>query len=154
MNSKSKGNIGEAMILAEFTKRNIQVSLPFGDNARYDMIADFNGKLNKIQIKYSSQLSENDSYICHTSSSTNHTTNKHMDKYINQVDYIAVYIAPWNESILIPIQDCDKNVICIRKEIGKNNQQKGIHLLSDYSFDKILCVETLHDESKLSNEHD
>lgn len=154
MNSKSKGNIGEAMILAEFTKRNIQVSLPFGDNARYDMIADFNGKLNKIQVKYSSQLSENDSYICHTSSSTNHTTNKHMDKYTNQVDYIAIYISPWNESVLIPIQDCDKNCICLRKEIGKNNQQKGIHLLSDYSFDKILCVETLHDDSKLSNEHE
>ena len=154
MNSKRKGNIGEAMILAQFTKRNIQVSLPFGDNARYDMIADFNGKLNKIQVKYSSQLSENNSYICHVSSSTNHTTNKHMDRYIDQVDYIAVYIAPWNESILIPIQDCDKNVIAIRKEIGKNNQQKRIHLLSDYSFDKILCVETLHDESKLSNGHD
>lgn len=154
MNSKSKGNIGESMIIAEFTKRNIQVSIPFGDNARYDLIADFNGKLNKIQVKYSSYLSENNSYICHTSSSTNHTTNKHVDKYINDVDYIAIYIAPWNESVLIPIEDCDKKCISIRKEIGKNNQQKGVHLLSDYLFDKILCVETLHDESKLTDEHD
>lgn len=154
MNSKCKGNIGEAMILAEFTKRNIQVAIPFGDNARYDLIADFNGKLNKIQVKYSSQLSENNSFICHLASSTNHTTNKHEDKYIGQVDYIAVYIAPWNESVLIPISDCDQNTISLRKEIGQNNQQKGIHLLSDYSFDKILCVETLHDDSKLSNEHE
>ena len=154
MNSKCKGNIGEAMILAEFTKRNIQVAIPFGDNARYDLIADFNGKLNKIQVKYSSHLSENDSYICHTSSSTNHTTNKHIDKYTNDVDYIAIYIAPLNESVLIPISDCDQQVIRLRKEIGQNNQQKGIHLLSDYSFDKILCVETLHDDSKLSNEHE
>lgn len=44
--------------------------------------------------------------------------------------------------------------MCLRKEIEQNNQQKGIHLLSDYSFDKILCVETLHDDSKLSNEHE
>ena len=154
MNSKCKGNIGEAMILAEFTKRNIQVAIPFGDNARYDLIADFNGKLNKIQVKYSSQLSENKSFICHTSSSTNHTTNKHQDKYIDQVDYIAIYIAPWDQSILIPISECDKNVMCFRKEIGKNNQQKGIHLISDYTFDKILCVETLYDDSKLINEHE
>lgn len=48
MNSKTKGNIGEAIALAEFAKRNIQVAIPFGDNARYDLIADFNGKLNKI----------------------------------------------------------------------------------------------------------
>ena len=44
MNSKDKGNIGEAIAIAEFTKRNIQVSIPFGDNARYDLVADFNGK--------------------------------------------------------------------------------------------------------------
>lgn len=43
MNSKNKGNIGEAIILAEFIKYGIQVSLPFGDNARYDMIADIKG---------------------------------------------------------------------------------------------------------------
>lgn len=48
MNSKDKGNIGEAIVLAEFTKRQIQVAIPFGDNARYDLIAEFNGKLNKI----------------------------------------------------------------------------------------------------------
>ena len=55
MNSKDKGNIGEAIILGEFVKRNIQVSIPFGDNARYDLVADFNGKLNKIQVKYCNQ---------------------------------------------------------------------------------------------------
>ena len=50
MISKEKGNIGEAIILAEFVKRGIQVSIPYGDCARYDLIAEFNGKLNKIQI--------------------------------------------------------------------------------------------------------
>ena len=69
----------------EFTKRNIQVSIPFGDNARYDLVAEFNGKLNKIQVKYSSQISKNNSVIIRTSSSTYHTTNKHENKYINDV---------------------------------------------------------------------
>lgn len=43
MNTKDKGNIGEAVILAEFMKKGIPVSIPFGDNARYDLIAEFNG---------------------------------------------------------------------------------------------------------------
>ena len=30
----------------------------------------------------------------------------------------------------------------------KNNQRMRIHLVNDYLFDKILCVETLHDEPK------
>ena len=46
--TKDKGSIGEAIILTEFLKRGVPVSLPFGDNERYDMIAEFNGKLNRI----------------------------------------------------------------------------------------------------------
>ena len=57
MISKEKGNVGEAVILAEFVKRGVQCSLPFGDTARYDLIAEFNGKLNKIQVKYCGQIS-------------------------------------------------------------------------------------------------
>lgn len=58
MISKDKGNIGESVVLTEFIKRGIQVSIPFGDNARYDLIADFNGRLNKIQVKYCGDYSE------------------------------------------------------------------------------------------------
>ena len=100
MNTKTKGNIGEAVILAEFTKRGIQVSIPFGDNARYDLVAEFNGKLNKIQIKYCAQVTENNSVTCMTSSSKNHTTNKVMDTYENDVDYMAFYIQPWDTCCL------------------------------------------------------
>ena len=59
MNSKAKGNIGEGVVLSEFVKRGIQVSIPFGDNARYDLIAEFNGKLNKIQVKYCNEINRN-----------------------------------------------------------------------------------------------
>lgn len=148
MNTKIKGNIGEAIILAEFVKRGIQVSIPFGDNARYDLIAEFNGKLNKIQIKYCSHLTENNSVVCKSSSSKNHTTNKRLDTYENDVDYIAFYIQPWNISCLVPISDCKGGTFTLRKELTKNNQKIGTHLVDQYSFDKILCVETLHDEPK------
>ena len=148
MNTKTKGNIGEAVILAEFVKRGIQVAIPFGDNARYDLIADFNNKLNKIQIKYCSQITENDSIICRSSSSKNHTTNKRLDTYENDVDYIAFYIQPWDISCLVPIEECKGKTFTLRRILPKNNQKIGIHLVEDYLFDKILCVETLHDEPK------
>lgn len=148
MNTKTKGNIGEAIILAEFVKRGVQVSIPFGDNARYDLIAEFNGKLNKIQIKYCSQVTENNSVMCKSSSSKNHTTNKRLDTYENDVDYIAFYIQPWNTCCLVPIAECSGTTFTIRKDLTKNNQKSKIHLVNQYSFDKILCVETLHDEPK------
>ena len=152
MISKEKCNIGEAVILAEFVKRGIQCSIPFGDNARYDLIAEFNGKLNKIQIKYCAQVTENNSIICPCASSTNHTTNKHYTTYENDVDYIACYVVPLDKSILLPIQEIGKRkTITVRITPTENGQQKGIHYIEDYSFDKIIlnsCINiSLQDEN-------
>lgn len=139
MISKEKGNIGEAIILSEFVKRGIQCSLPFGDAARYDLIAEFNGKLNKIQIKYCGQITENNSIVCPCASSTNHTTNKHLTTYEEDVDYIACYIVPLDKSILIPIEDIgNKKSMCLRLKYPSSGQKKGIHLIEEYEFDKIL----------------
>lgn len=149
MNSKDKGNIGEAIILAEFVKNNVQVSIPFGDNARYDLVADFNGKLQRIQVKYCGQEpSENNSIICPCSSSTNHTTNKHLTTYENDIDYFCFYIVKWNKILLVPIDKIQHHkTICFRLDKPKNNQS-NVNLVDDYLLDKILCVETLHDEPK------
>ena len=132
MNSKDKGNIGEAIILSEFIKRQIQVAIPFGDNARYDLIADFNGKLNKIQVKYCNQEERNGSIPCPCASSTNHTTNKHYTTYVNDgIDYMCFYLAA-------PIDIIgNKKTIAFRKEQPKNNQS-NVNLIDDYLFDKIL----------------
>ena len=141
MNSKDKGNIGEAIVLAEFTKRQIQVAIPFGDNARYDLIAEFNGKLNKIQVKYCGQITENNSFICPCASSTNHTTNKHLSTYDNDVDFMAFYLASIDKLLLVPIEQLEgKKTITFRLEPPKNGQQIGINLVEDYLLDKIINV--------------
>jgi len=139
MNSKEKGNIGEGLALAEFIKRGIQVSIPFGDNARYDLIAEFNGKLNKIQVKYcNQQISENNSIICPCASSLNHTTNKNRTTYENDIDYFVFYLVEWDKIILVPIEKIGtKKSIVFRLDKPKNNQG-NCNLVSDYEFDKIL----------------
>ena len=139
MNSKDKGNIGESIVLAEFIKRGIQVSIPFGDNARYDLIAEFNGKLNKIQVKYCNQLSSTGSVLCPCASSKNHTTNKYLSTYENDVDYMCFYLACWNVVTIVPIEQIGtKKTISFRLDKPKTTNKFGIHLVEDYSFDKIL----------------
>ena len=123
MNSKAKGNIGEGVVLSEFVKRGIQVSIPFGDNARYDLIAEFNGKLNKIQVKYCNKINEAGSIICNCISSTNHTTNKHYTTYENDIDYFAFYLVPLDRTILVPIEDIGtKKRLAVIIEKSKNNR--------------------------------
>lgn len=139
MNSKDKGNIGESLALSEFVKRNITVSIPFGDNARYDLIAEFNGKLNKIQVKYCNQkISENNSISCPCSSSLNHTTNKVHTTYENEIDYFVFYLVEWDKILLVPIQEIgNKKTMVFRLDKPKNNQG-NCNLVENYTFDKIL----------------
>ena len=139
MNSKEKGNIGEGLALAEFAKRGIQVSIPFGDNARYDLIAEFNGKLNKIQVKYcNQQISENNSIACPCASSLNHTTNKNKTTYENDVDYFVFYLVEWDKMVLMPIEKIGaRKVVAFRLDKPKNNQG-NYNLVLDYEFDKTL----------------
>ena len=74
MNSKRIGNIGEAKVLAKFVEMGIPIYIPFGDDEKADLVAEFNGKLNKIQVKTSIK-SKNGCSIFDLTSSTAHRTN-------------------------------------------------------------------------------
>ncbi len=138
MNSKDKGNIAESLALAEFIKYGITVSVPFGDNCRYDLIAEFNGKLNKIQVKYTSELTDTDSIICMCVSTKNHITNKRLDFYTD-IDYFVFYLQPWDMLLLVPEYKVrGKKSICFRKSVTKTNQQKNVNFVQDFTFDKVL----------------
>jgi len=158
MNSKSKGNIGETRFIYEFTKRGIQVSLPIGDNAPYDLIIDFNNKLYKVQIKYSDcKLNLENSITCPVCSKNLKIKDMKASckarTYVDDIDLIGIYFNQWDKLVLIPIQEININTIGVTFRITppKNNQSKGIKFIDDYTIDKwleSLCVETLHKEPK------
>ena len=77
----------------EFIKYEIPVAVPFGDNERYDLIAEFNEKLNRIQVKYCDYWNSINAVTCPCSSSTNHTAlRKERETYINDIDFFVFYI--------------------------------------------------------------
>lgn len=87
MNTKRYGNIGEAVAIGSFVKKGIPVYLPFGDNERADLIAEFGGKLNKIQVK-TSVKTDNGTVSFSVVSSTKHRKNGCKHKYTkDEVDY-------------------------------------------------------------------
>lgn len=148
MNSKRVGNIGEAKVLTKFVELGIPVYLPFGDNEKADLIAEFNGKLNKIQVKTSIKA-EDGKMIFDLTSSTLHRKNGVKHIYTdNEIDYFACYNIQRNKIFLININEVPSTSIIIRYEKPKNNQIQGIHFEEDYLIDNILCVETLHEAPK------
>jgi len=148
MNSKNKGDLSEARALYEFQKYNIPVLIPWGDNLRYDMVIELQGEFKRVQVKTCNE-ERGDAIKCYCRSSTNHTTNKGYHLYTGQIDYFVFYNQTHNLIALVPIEDTEnQKEISLRISKPKNGQSKGIRYWSDYSFDKILCVETLHEEPK------
>lgn len=148
MNSKNIGNIGEAKVLAKFVELGIPVYLPFGDNEKADLIAEFNGKLNKIQVKTSIKA-EDGKMRFDLTSSTVHRKNGAKHIYAsNEIDYFACYNISRDKTFLINVDEAPNTTITIRYEKPKNNQTQEIKLEENYLIDNILCVETLHETSK------
>ena len=138
MNTKQKGQITEARVLYEFQKRGVPVAVPWGDNERYDLIAEFNGKLNKIQIKTAND-ERNGAIVCYCRSSTNHTTNKNLSTYENEIDYFVFFNYERDALALVPIEEVEgKTAIYLRLVPPANNQTVGIRYFKDYSFDKMI----------------
>ena len=131
--NKQKGNIGEAKCLSKMVELNIPVCLPFGDNERYDMIIEHEGKLKKIQVKYSSTQESEGSIVFKTASSTNHTTNKHYTTYEKDIDAFLLYNALTDEVYYLPIEIVgSKKSITLRMTPAKNGQTKNVLFTSDF----------------------
>lgn len=57
-----QGNLGFGKAIEYFTSHNITVALPLNDTQKYDLIADFNGGLQRVQVKTSRYTRNNTSY--------------------------------------------------------------------------------------------
>ena len=148
MNTKSIGNIGEAKVLCKFVELGVPVYIPFGDNEKADLIADFNGKLNKIQVKTSIKA-EDGKMIFSITSSTEHRKNGVKHIYTSdEIDYFACYNITRDKIFLISVEDAGNVQLTIRYEKPKNNQTANIRFEEDYLIENVLCVETLHEISK------
>lgn len=132
MNSKRIGNIGEAKVLAKFVEMGIPVYIPFGDDEKADLIAEFNDKLNKIQVKTSIK-SKNGCSLFDLTSSTAHRTNGGRRKYSN-----SVYSLDRDKIYLMKAPDDPMTAITIRFEDTKSGKKIGVNYESDFLIENVL----------------
>lgn len=130
MNSKAKGERSEIIIIASLVKKGFSVSLPFGNNQRYDLILDDGENLFKIQCK--TGILKRGCVIFKTCS-TNGFTHK-QKTYKGQIDFFMVYCPQNNKIYKIPIDICSIRTFTLR--IDKPQKRiKNIHWAHNYEFD-------------------
>ena len=136
--TKRIGNIGEAAVLNAFVSLGIPVYLPFGDTEKADLIAEFHGKLNRIQVKTSIEA-VNGSYTTDLRSCKNHKTTPETFHYTEKdIDYFAVYNIARKVVCLIPVNEAPDSAISLRYEMPKNNQHSKIKLEQDYLLENMI----------------
>ena len=127
-----QGNMGLSKAIDYFTSHQIPIAIPMNDTQKYDLIADFDGKLQRISVKTSRQLTENGTYnvnLRNTGGSSGNFKTRPFDK--NTCDYIFILTGA-DKIYLIPTNIIEAtNSITVGKKY--NEYEVHIKLLSEYA---------------------
>lgn len=147
--TQSIGNVNELKCLIGFIELGYDCSIPYGNNSKYDFIADINGNLLKIQCKSSSYarrngiVDKNAFWIDTTSGCSNtHETVRHTYNK-EDVDYFATC---WDNKIyLIPVEECNTSKTL---RLAPPKTKIPYFSASDYELEKILGKNSIFVQSK------
>jgi len=131
-NSKSVGDITQSQVMAALLKHGKRVLMPFGDNFRYDLVVEENGRFTRIQCK-TGKL-KHGAIVFSVASSQYHRGGKRQD-YRGQIDAFGVY-CPDNEKVyIISIDELPLvREAKLRITPPKNSQAKGIRWAAEFEI--------------------
>jgi hypothetical protein len=126
-----KGELACLKVELRAIEKGYIVSKPNIECMRYDRIIDCNGKLYRVQIKYTSHKQSSGSFVVDLRKITKSGKTLLYNK--DEIDAILVYIYEidkicWFNSDMFD----NKKSITIRTELAKNNQMKKIIYYKDY----------------------
>lgn len=127
--TKTKGDLGQAMIMAEAMKRGYKVAIPVGEDWRYDLIVLRQGKLERVQCKYTESDGQYINVRCR--SSNNWQTLKYT---ADEIDWLAVYDKTTDQCYFVPASELGdgKSELHLRVQPPKNGQVKKVRLAEGY----------------------
>jgi hypothetical protein len=116
----------------------LEVSVPFGENCRYDLVVDRAGDLTRVQCK-TGRLRDGAVRFA-TASTYGHLPSPRdlRRHYIGQIDAFAVYCPETTGVYLIPIGHVLSHATAyLRVEAPRNGQRKRIRFASDYEIARV-----------------
>lgn len=133
MDSHRKGELTEAIVIAELKRRSIPVSLPFGDNERYDLVVETpEGALLRVQVK-TGWLSEGKIEF-HTRSQHTNSKGNTYKPYDGEIDDFLVYCHEL-ETLHFIHEDEFEGSISLRVE-APEMENRRINWAADFKFDE------------------
>ena len=128
MNKKDKGDFAELRVASELISSGWNVLFPYGEDNRYDLVAEKTGVFRRIQVKYVTP--KNGALDANCRSSNNWSV---MSYTPEDIDILAVYDSISTKIYFVPVGEINKNTFKLRLLATKNNQRQKIHLAEQYS---------------------
>jgi len=128
-NTKRTGDLSEIMVLGALIRAGYYVSIPFGENHRYDLIAEQNNVLYKVQVKSGRLRKGAILFACY---SMHAHRGGGMRRYAGEIDLFGVYCADVDSTYLIPLEEIAAYSGSLRIEPPKNGQAKKVRWADRY----------------------
>ncbi|MCU4744028.1 group I intron-associated PD-(D/E)XK endonuclease [Halobacteria archaeon AArc-m2/3/4] len=132
MNTKQTGDETEAKIIAALISRGYSVSIPFGDNDRYDLILETGTELHRVQCK--TGWIEDDVVRFKTASKTTSDGQVEMTDYDGEIDAFGVRCKDNDALYWVPLKDAGKKSTYLRLTEPKIDHP-SVKLAEQYRFD-------------------
>ena len=128
MHKKTKGAIAEFHVCADLMQRGWRILIPYGENNRYDLVAEKDGKFTRIQVKYVTPKCGTLYVNCR--SSNNWSV---LPYTANQIDMIAVFNPQHRAVYYVPVGQIRKSAMRLRLDPTKNGQKLKVRFASEFS---------------------
>ena len=134
MHKKTKGSIAELRVSADLMQKGWRVLIPYGENNRYDLVAEREGKFLRIQVKYVTP--RNGALYVGCFSSNNWSVQHYTAQ---QIDAIAVYDAVSEKVYYVPADKMRKSAMLLRLLPAKNGQKTKIRYAKNFDGSGLVC---------------
>ncbi|MBA3787079.1 MAG: hypothetical protein H0X21_00095 [Actinobacteria bacterium] len=136
---KAIGDRSTLAIMAAFDLAGYIVSVPFGENTRYDLVVDDGGCLSRVQCK-TGRLREGAVRFNTCSVYAHHPNPKvHSRHYRDEVDSFAVYCPENGAVYLIPISDLPSRRTASLRVDAANTQVRGVRPAARYKIATVVA---------------
>lgn len=125
------------MVLARLLEVYPMVLMPFGENQRYDLLIDDNGRFTRVQCK-TGRLRRGGVEFNTCSFTYHHPNNQgtkeYQKHYRGAADVFGVYCKEVDRVYLVPVDDVGIRACFLRIEPTKNAQAKKVRWAKDYEL--------------------
>jgi PD-(D/E)XK endonuclease len=128
--TKSIGELSELIVALELARAGYLVSMPLGENQRYDLVVDDGDKVSRVQVK-TGRL-RNGVILFNTYSSHCHRKGVACKPYTDQIDFFGVYCRDTSSVYLVPIANTTPTSGTLRVEATKNGQGSRVRWAEPY----------------------